>query len=457
MKNPKKTILSLWSVAAGVLLIFTLVACDDETSGVISASLPVLETVASADDLPECSDNNEGGQAFVKEDASVRVCFDGDWVLPSGKVDTVYVDGKKDTVVIKGGKDTVFVKGSDYSCSTESLEDGSGLKIVCNGDSIGVVLNGAKGEKGDAGEKGDKGETGEKGKTGESGENGVGCSVVEQSDTAVTIKCGDDETKVPVWETLRNNHKRGDAFSGCDSLCGFFLKGSSVIAYELDGSKSILQEGRAFKGSISQDDARFNMDNVTLHSSYVLVSVNGFYRNGVTGEYSESPITLIALTDIDSRNTLSVNFLTHLEYARVAYLMAQGDGTLTIKKLKKKAEHEIISAFHIDTTGVPYSEDLDVFGTSEIDAALLAISILLQGDRNEAELMALLAEISTDIAEDGEWNDTEKKLELAEWARDADKSGRLGEIRERIMKGIGIELPDFEKYIRTFYKAELKD
>ena len=55
------------------------------------------------------------------------------------------------------------------------------------------------------------------------------------------------------------------------------------------------------------------------------------------------------------------------------------------------------------------------------------------------------------------WNNLEKKKEIATWARDADESGRLDEIRERIVEGTDVELPDFIKYIRNFWQKELSN
>lgn len=36
---------------------------------------------------------------------------------------------------------------ANFSCKTESLLDSSGIKIICGGDSIGVVFNGTNGIK----------------------------------------------------------------------------------------------------------------------------------------------------------------------------------------------------------------------------------------------------------------------------------------------------------------------
>ena len=268
------------------------------------------------------------------------------------------------------------------------------------------------------------------------------------------IACGSDSGNSSSAKMDAEEHKIEDKSISGVSQKGPFVKGSTVTAYELDGSKSLLQTGRSFSGTISQDDGRFNMSNVSLQSSFVRLSVNGYYRNEVTGERSASPITLNAVTDLYARNTVNVNLLTHLEYDRVAQLLREGGGTLDIKKVKKQAEKEIFNAFHFDVSDFGYSEDLDVFGKTEADAALLAISILLQGDRSEAELTELLAELSSDF-EDGKWDDAEKKAEIADWAFENEFQRKLADYRSNVEGwGLSTTVPDFEKYVHDFWITE---
>ena len=455
-----------------------------------------MSIVSTTKELPKCTKDNEGEQAFVKGETAPRVCMDGKWFATSS-----------------GGKDTVVVKEKS-TCTTKELKDKSGVKIICGGDSVGVVLNGKQGEKGDKGdvgaagkdgsngkdgtngkdgagcsvatladnsglkvicggdsvgvvlngkngEKGDKGDAGAAGKDGSNGKDGVGCSVASKTDSSVTIVCGTDKFTMSLNGGSANPDTgnvvyeiENASISGV-SQKGPFVKGATVTAFELDGSKSLLQTGRTFVGNITQDDGRFNMSNVTLKSSYVRLSANGYYRNEVSGKNSTAPITLNAVTDLDARNTVNVNLLTHLEYDRVAHLMAQGDGTLKIKKLKKQAEGEIFKAFHFDDlVDFGYSEDLDVFGSTDADAALLAISILLQGDRSEADLTALLSGFSNDF-KDGTWDSAQVKAEIADWALEKDAQKLLPKYRTNV-KGWGLSttVPEFEKYIRRFASIE---
>ena len=424
-----------------------LTACDESTTENITQVNQVgMDVVSAEKDLPECTAENEGTQAFVKGESSARVCVGEEWVPMASSVkdtvvlsgDTVYVAG--DTVYLAGGKDTVYVKGSDLSCKTEPLADSSGLKIICNGDSIGVLMNGAKGEKGD------------KGEPGSAGAAGAGCSVEEQADTARIIICGEDTT------VIRLDGVEGDGLPVVASLTGiayqsFYLKGSSVYIYELSDGRTLKQTGTSLVRDLLRDDGFYKYEASELNSQYAMIVFDGFYNNVVTGKTSNAPIALKAITDMRKHSMMNANLITHLEYNR-AYRLVIQDG-YAVKKAKKQAMYEILQQFHMDTTSMGDPEMRNMFGADIGGSKLLALYVLLQGDRNEGEFRALLTEIANDITEDGEWNDSEKKLELADWARGADKSGRLDEIRENIVKGTDVALPDFIKYIRNFWMTEI--
>ena len=243
-----------------------------------------------------------------------------------------------------------------------------------------------------------------------------------------------------------------------DSLVGYsqkgpFLKGSTVYLYELSDGKTLKQTSGNFTSIISRDDGRYKFSARDLASQYAMLVVDGYYRNEVTGESSNAPIRLRALTDMRKRSSANVNLLTHLEYDRVYNLVTREHKT--VKQAKKQAQAEIFDAFHIDTTGFgKSSEDLDVFGSSEADAALLAISILLQGDRTESELTALLAELSDDLS-DGKWDDDAMRAEIADWALDKDDHRDLADYRNHVNDWeLTTTVPYFEKYIRRFASLE---
>ena len=434
-----------WS-GISLAILFFLAACGDETTQINQIGMDV---VASEDDLPECSDRNEGEQAMVKGERAIRVCMDGEWIVTASEGDTIFV---------QGGKDTVYVKDNDFSCTTKELADSSGLKIICNGDSIGVVLNGAKGDKGD------KGEDGQNGTKGEDGHNGAGCSLTGKTETTVTVTCGDSTMVIQLGHATADSSEIDTATISLEALEGYtqkgpFLKGSSVYLYELNGSLN--QTNGNFTSVITNDDGRYRFRTRGLKYPYAMVVVDGYYRNEITGATSDAPIRLRAITDVSSRVTGSanVNLLTHLEYDRVNTL-ATGPGKLKLKEAKHKAQAEILDAFHFDTNLVKnvQSEDMDVFGKSDADAALLAVSVLLQGDGKAADLSVLQTELADDLV-DGKWDgegSAARKAELADWAMKTDTVGQLDTIRGKV-KGWGLgdgNVPDFEKFVRRFWSEE---
>ena len=389
-------------------LAFGLTACGDNVENVYQTG---VEAYSSEDDLPKCSKDNENELAFVKEDLSTRVCMDGEWV---------------------SSKDTVYLEGGDFSCTTVELKDKSGLKIVCNGDSIGVVLNGEKGEAGKNGKDGEDGADGEDGKD----------AVLPQD----TLEA--DSERIPM---------------SMDSIVGLtqkgpFLKGSTVYLYELSDGRTLKQTNGNFTSNITTDNGRYKFSARDLVSQYAMVVVDGNYRNEVTGVPSNAPIRLKAITDMRKRSSVNVNLLTHMEFDRVYHLVTRGDKDgkkLTVKKAKQQAQKEILKQFHIELGDNTDAEDMDVFGKSDADAALLAVSVLLQGDSNETALSVLLTEISNSIELNGEWNDSATKAHLADWALKADTENRLAQFRKNVADWhLGDGVPDFEKLVRNYVGIE---
>ena len=439
---------------AAFLVAILLSACGESTTTekIVEVATGGTEIVSSVKDLPKCTKNNEGEQALVKGESSIRVCVDGKWFATK-----------------ESAKDTVYVNDGDFSCTTKELKDKSGLKIICNGDSIGVVLNGA------AGKDGANGNDGKQGIQGEKGDDGIGCTIAAQTDSLVTIMCGGKSMTL----NLRANGVSVDTASvdtleldsekvaiSLDSLAGYsqkgpFLKGSTVYLYELSDGRTLKQTNGNFTSEIKNDDGRYKFTSRNLVSQYALLVADGKYRNEVTGRPTNTAIKLQAYTNMLSRKSANVNLLTHLEKDRVFYLVTQEKKT--VRAAKKQAQAEILEAFHIDASKFKMeSEDLDVFGKTDADAALLAISILLQRDSSETELSVLLTDMADDLAEDGSWDNAAKKVEIADWAATMDSSVSTSSSKLALFRGnvsgwglSGGNVPDFEKFIRKFWSEEL--
>jgi len=490
--------------ALSSLLFFTACGENAATGNAMQAGSSGFSVVADVTELPACSANNDGELVWVKNESTPRMCSGGKWYAVAG--------------------------GVAASCHTEPLADASGSKIVCGGDSIGVVLNGHNGKdgaQGVPGEKGDKGDVGEQGKRGDTGDDGldglngrdgkdgapgaageagldgwdgapgvdgkdgkdgkdgtpgadgkdgangqdgkdgVNCVLESVDEQTARVICGEDSVVlfvgVPEGEVVLDSEKIAislDQVSGVTQK-GPFLTGSKVLVRELSDGRTLTQTGNNFNGKILNDKGEFKINARMLVSQYVMLEATGYYRNEVTGKNSNSELTLFAITDVNNRNVVNVNLLTHLEYERVIYLVTQKK--MRVKEAKKQAQKEIFALIGVDATDFENSEDLSVVGSSDADAALLAFSIILQGDRSESELSELLTKIATDMEKDGTWDDSVTRGALADWALSIEYANRLGyydtarveKIRMNVEGwGLSEDVPWFERYVRIFWNKE---
>lgn len=227
---------------------------------------------------------------------------------------------------------------------------------------------------------------------------------------------------------------------------GPFLNGSSVHLYELQDA-GLIQTGKSFTGKIKSDLGEFSLAEINLVSQYALLEADGYYRNEVSGQKSTSQITLNAVTDLENRETVNINLLTHLAYDRMRVLVKGG---MEVAAAKRMAEKEIFASFYIENIAENF-EDLNIFNKGEGDAALLAVSVLMQGNRAEAELSELLANYANDVESDGEWNDEKTKVAMADWAEGQSLSEGLTHIRENVEGWDFGDVPGFEKYVKRFW------
>ena len=94
----------------------------------------------------DCNDKTEGSMSFVKPEATMYVCSEGEWVAMSDQ------------------------EAIQYRCESKEQKDKSGFAIVCDGDTIGIINNG---KDSDDGKDGVNGKDGADGKDGANGKDGV--------------------------------------------------------------------------------------------------------------------------------------------------------------------------------------------------------------------------------------------------------------------------------------------
>lgn len=124
------------------------------------------------------------------------MCADGEWKVleasvvngsagkdgADGKNGNNGADGKDGTNGQDGKNGKDGKNGIDgKSCTVKSVKNG--YKILCGGDSVGIVLNGAKGEDGEPGAS----------IAGPKGEDGQSCTIAEDKGGVVTLQCGEGE------------------------------------------------------------------------------------------------------------------------------------------------------------------------------------------------------------------------------------------------------------------------
>lgn len=233
---------------------------------------------------------------------------------------------------------------------------------------------------------------------------------------------------------------------------GPFLLGSEVVAYELQNGRTLKQTGKQFHGKISDNKGSFNIRTIKVASQYAFLAAKGFYRNEVSGEVSGQQITLNALTDLRNRNIVNINVLTHLEYDRIIELVTKEQ--YTVREAKKKAEEEIFKIFHMDSLKIEgVSEDFSIGGSGTGDAALLAISVLLQRELSEAEMQSLITSMSEAIAKEGSLKNDSFQMAMADWVSNVELTDGYKPIRENVKnwKLSVNEVPDFETLLHHFW------
>jgi uncharacterized protein (TIGR02145 family) len=227
---------------------------------------------------------------------------------------------------------------------------------------------------------------------------------------------------------------------------GPYVNGTSISMFELNSSLS--QTGNSFTTQITSNNGSFEITNINLTSSYVEFNASGYYFDEVKGELSVAPLNLFALSDIRDISTVNINIMTHLEKQRVDYLMKQNK---TFSEAKKTAQGEILSIFGFSLSGINKSEALDISVNSEDNAILLAISVILQGNRSVGDLTELLANISNDLKEDGIVNSTTVLSDLRSSAKLLNPSAIRTNLEKRYQDlGLTVTIPGFEKYVNDF-------
>ena len=228
---------------------------------------------------------------------------------------------------------------------------------------------------------------------------------------------------------------------------GPFVPGANVTVQEVDSFFGHEMRQIA-EGCVVSNNGQFSLGNVHADSNCVKIKVTGYYKNELNGGTSASPVTLAARTCNPSK--ANVNILTHLEIPRVDQLLMNH---IDINMAKAQAEREVLEAFGINDVQLENTsaEEISIFEDSDYSAALLAISAMLQGGRDEGEMMNLANNLAEDLKGDGIWNDPNWKIKIADWIVGVDSTNKYSHIRSNVESWNLGPVPNFEKYIQNFF------
>ena len=232
-----------------------------------------------------------------------------------------------------------------------------------------------------------------------------------------------------------------------DAQKGPFVKGSAVTVQGID-CKTLQVTDEHFEGEVKSDKGDFAVKDVSLKSTCALFEVTGLYRSEITGKKSSKELTLRALTDLKDRENVNINILTNLEYERLLHLVTEKGKTFA--EAKTQAEQEVLAAFDIAGSFEEF-ENLNIFESGDENAALLAVSVMMQAETDDAGLAKRVEKFADSFAETGEWKDSDTKKAISDWAAGAIAGNGLDSIRKNVEAwNDGDKVAAFEKFIEAY-------
>ena len=180
---------------------------------------------------------------------------------------------------------------------------------------------------------------------------------------------------------------------------GQFIKGSTISAYALNDK--LIATGESFPSVIKDDLGSFAIS-AEVAAPYLELQAEGYYFVENTGETSTAPIYLNAIVN-SLQKKVNINLLTTITSGRIKKLINDGQ---SFNSAKKQAEKEIMNIFSAYSKDVTIGfEEMNISEDGKSNAVLLAISCLIQEDRNAGEIQKLISDISSDLEADGNLSD----------------------------------------------------
>ena len=252
----------------------------------------------------------------------------------------------------------------------------------------------------------------------------------------ILTSCSDGDTSSASPESTRTIYG--------SSQKGPFIKGTQITLYGMN--EKLHQTGTHFSTKIDNNQGLYTLKNIPLEDRYAWLNANGYYIDEITGDTSAQSISLNSLVDLKNRDQFNINILTHLSFYRILNLVKKGK---SVEDAKRQAETEVLKAFGFTAEEESFDQ-LDILNSSEGDAKLLAISLMMLTAADVGEVTDRLATIAMDLEEDGTWDDSILIKEIKDFIAMDEHDGVYKKIHKNLKNMGATEIPDFQKLMKQF-------
>ena len=155
--------------------------------------------------------------------------------------------------------------------------------------------------------------------------------------------------------------------------------------------------------------------------------------------------TLTFVADLSESEQVEANLFKHLQAARaLAYMQS---GVTEYAEASGNAAIDVWKAFRLPEIAADAPQESQ-------DGANLALHVMLSQRMLESGV-AFLDSLTSGIAKTGDWTDSLQRISIADWALEQDATDGFAAIRADITASGLASAPEFEYYLRAFYRAVL--
>ena len=231
-------------------------------------------------------------------------------------------------------------------------------------------------------------------------------------------------------DTIPGNH---DFVRDTDWVSAFDFTGVSLDKYaspfiSLEGATTSVYEAGT-------------TDTAGFMSPFVTVNLAGVTLLGAPAQ----KISLSLTVDLSESEQVEVNLFNHLLSARTLTYEWKGFGQF--EEAFGKAAADVWKAFRLPEIATGATQE-------EQDGASLALHVMVSHRMHESGA-AFLDSLTAGIAKAGDWADSLQRISIADWVLEQDATDGFASIRADIAASGLASAPDFEYYLRAFYRSVL--